>query len=412
MVEKLAIAGGKPVRNEPLPPPYPGALVMGEEEKRAVCEVIEHKSPFRYYGPDMLNTVSRFERALEEYLGINHALGVSSCTAALKVSLVALGVGPGDEVIVPAYTFIACVSAVVAAKAVPVFVEVDDSLNIDVDDLSTRITPRTKTIMAVHLQGVSCDMDAVLAVADRGNVPVLEDCAQAFGATYRGRQVGTLGRMGVFSLQMNKLITAGEGGCVVTDDGDLFHRAVRCHDHGNLREFEGGTPLLGENYRMSELTGAVAGVQLEKLEGMLAKMKRAKQEIRAGISSIDGLAFRRVPDGAEDIGTSIIFFAPTGETATAFVDALNAENIGSSQMYGGAIYDAYPQVLNMSTATPEGCPFTCPHYHGKLSYHHGMCPRTESLAERLVYIPLAPTFEDREIADVANGVRKVAAHVL
>jgi len=412
MIEKLAIEGGKPVRNEPQPPPYPGALVMGEDEKRAVLDVIEHKSPFRYYGPDVLNRVSQFERSLEKYLDINHALGVSSGTAALKVALVAMGIGPGDEVIVPAYTFIACISAVVAARAVPVFVEIDDSLNIDVDDLPGKISPRTKAIMAVHLQGVSCDMDAVLAAADHSDVAVLEDCAQSFGAVYKGRRVGTLGKMGVFSLQINKLITAGEGGCVVSNDRDLFLRAVRYHDHGNLREFEGGTPLLGENYRMSELAGALAAVQLERLEGMSARMKRTKQKILKGISDIDGVRLRRIPDGTEDIGTSVIFFAPSGKTAKEFVRALNGENIGSDQMYGGAVYDAYPQVLNMATATPEGCPFTCPHYDGKVSYHYGMCPATQGLAERMVYIPLAPTFEDRDIADVVTGVRKVAVHVL
>ncbi|MCK4872039.1 MAG: DegT/DnrJ/EryC1/StrS family aminotransferase [Phycisphaerales bacterium] len=412
MAETLAIDGGKPVRNEPLPPPYPGALLMGEEEKRAVLEIIEHKAPFRYYGPDVLKKVSQFERSVERYLEINHALGVSSGTAGVKVALVALGVGPGDEVIVPAYTFIACVSAVVAARAVPIFVEVDDSLNIDPYDLRDKISPRTKAIMVVHLQGVSCDMDAVVAIADSNGVAVLEDCAQSFGAVYKGRKVGAFGKMGVFSLQINKLITAGEGGCVVTNDRDLFHRAVRCHDHGNLREFEGGAPLLGENYRMSELAGAVAVVQLQKLEDLVAKMTRVKQEILRGIGDVAGITFRRIPDGAEDLGTSVMFFTPSAKTAADFVKALNGENINSSQMYGGAVYDAYPQVLNMSTATPEGCPFTCPYYDGKVRYYHGMCPRTEAFARRLIYIPLAPTFEDREIADVVIGVRKVAAHVL
>jgi 8-amino-3,8-dideoxy-alpha-D-manno-octulosonate transaminase len=412
MTEKLAIEGGAPVRSKPLPPPYPGALVMGEEEKQALIDVIEHQSPFRYYGPDVLNKVTGFERSLESYLGVKHALGVTSGTAALKTALVALGVGPGDEVIVPAYTFIACVSAVVTARAVPVFVDVDDTLNIDPRDLEARISPRTRAIMVVHLQGVACDMDAILATARRTGIAVLEDCAQSFGASYKGRRLGTLGKAGIFSLQMNKLITAGEGGCVVTDDRGLFHRAVRYHDHGNLREFEGGVPFIGENLRMSELAGALAGIQIAKLDGIIATMKRAKQKIIAGIKDIDGITFRRILEGAEDIGTSVIFFAPTAGIAKAFTDALNAENIDSSQMYGGTVYDANLQVLGMSTATPEGCPFTCPHYHGKVSYHHGMCPRAEDLAGRLVYIPLSSTFGNQEIADVVKGVRKVAAHIL
>ncbi len=411
-MEKLAIEGGRPVRDDPQPPPYPGALVMGEEEKEALLQVIDARSPFRYYGPDLLGKVSEFEGAVADYLGIEHALGVTSGTASLKVGLQALGVGPGAEVIVPAYTFIACVSAVVAARAVPVVADVDATLNLDPEDLETRITPRTRAIMAVHLQGVSCDMDAVLAVAGKAGVPVIEDAAQSFGATYRGQKVGTLGQVGIFSLQMNKLITAGEGGCLVTGDRDLYLRAVRCHDHGNLREYEGGTPFLGENHRMGELAGALGVVQMRKLEGMLTRMKRAKREILLGLADLEGLTPRQEVEGAEDIGTSVIFFAPTAKTAKRLIEALNAENIASSAMYGAAVYQASPQVMNMSTVTAEGCPFTCPHYHGEVNYHPGMCPVAEDLAARTIYLPLAPTFGDREIEDVVRGVRKVAAHVL
>ncbi len=412
MTDKLAIDGGTPVRDKPLPPPYPGALVMGEEEKAALIEVIDHKSPFRYYGPDMLFKVSEFERDLENYFGIKHALGTTSCTAALKIALVALGVGPGDEVIVSAYTFIACASAIVAAKAVPVFVEVDTTLNINPVDLEAKITTRTKAIMLVHLQGVACDMDTILPIAKKHNIAVLEDCAQSFGTHYREQKVGTFGNVSVFSLQMNKLITAGEGGFVITDDRDLYYRAIRYHDHGNLREYEGGGAFLGENYRMSEFAGALGVVQLKKLGDIIARMKKAKEEILKGIIDIEGLEFRRIPDGAEDIGTNVIFYLSSTEITKRFIEALNAENIDSSAMYGGAIYDTWPQVLDMSTATPEGCPFTCPHYKGEVKYHHGMCPATEDLAERLVYIPLSPTFSEQEISDVITGVRKVAGHVI
>ena len=266
--------------------------------------------------------------------------------------------------------------------------------------------------MAVHFQGVACDMDAILDVAERKKIAVLEDCAQSLGAGYRGRKVGTLGKMGVFSLQINKLITAGEGGCVVTDDQDLFLRAVRSHDHGNLREMKGGIPFLGENYRMSEFAGALGVVQLAKLEVMLAKMKRAKQKILKGINGINGIALRKIPEGADDIGTSVIFFVKSDKIAEKFVHALSGENIHSNQIYGGTVYNAYPQVFNMSTATPEGCPFTCPHYSGKVSYYHGMCPNSEGLAGRVIYIPIAPTFGDQEIRDVVRGVHKVADCIL
>ena len=412
MTEKLALKGGRPVRQEPLPPPYPGALIMDKKEKQALSEIIEHKSPFRYYGPDLLKKVSEFEKSLVKYFKIKYALGVSSGTAALKVALVALGVAPGDEVIVPAYTFVSCVNAVVSARAVPVFVEIDDSLNIDPKDLKKKISARTKIIMAVHLQGVSCNMDAIMKVAKQNNVAVLEDCAQSFGASYKGHKLGTIGKMGIFSLQMNKLITTGEGGCVITNNRNLFLRSVRYHDHGNLREFSGGTPFLGENYRMSELAGALGVVQMKKINDILIGLKKAKQKILEKIKGIKGLQFRNIPDGAEDIGTSVIFFTPTDKIAKKFVAALNAENISSSRFYDGAVYKVYPQVRNMSTVTQEGCPFTCPLYKGKVNYYQGMCPKTEEITERLVYIPLAPTFSKKDIDDVAIGIRKVAAYLL
>jgi len=212
MNKTLAIDGGSPVRTVPLPGPYPGATIIGEEEKRAVNEVLERRSPFRYYGPDPAYAVNALEQKVASLIGIEHAVGVTSGTAALIVALRALGVGPGDEVIVPAATFYGCVNAAVACQAVPIFADLDDSVSISAESVERVITPRTRAVMVVHWRGAAADLQPLLDVGARHGVPILEDCAQSFGAEYGGRYVGSLGDINIFSFQMNKVISAGEGG--------------------------------------------------------------------------------------------------------------------------------------------------------------------------------------------------------
>ncbi|RLG98512.1 glutamine--scyllo-inositol aminotransferase, partial [Candidatus Bathyarchaeota archaeon] len=211
MPEKLAIEGGKPVREKPLRGGWPGAMMIGEEEKKAVLEVLESKSLFRYYGPNPKYKVAQFEKEFAEFIGTRYALAVTSGTAALNVGIAALEVGPGDEVIVPAITFIASAGAVACQRAVPIFAEVDYSLGLDPEDVEKKITERTKAIMPVHLQGVPCRMDELMEIAEKHGLKVIEDCAQAAGAKYKGRRVGSIGDVGAFSLQLNKLITCGDG---------------------------------------------------------------------------------------------------------------------------------------------------------------------------------------------------------
>ncbi|MEA4890640.1 MAG: aminotransferase class I/II-fold pyridoxal phosphate-dependent enzyme, partial [Clostridiaceae bacterium] len=191
--QELALNGGKPVRSTPLPAAYPGADVYSEEEKQAVMAVIEHKSPYRYYGPDVLNKVKSFEKDLARLAGCKNALGVTSGTASLVVALKAAGIGPGDKVIVPACTFIATVGAVIIAGAVPVFADVDESMSLDPAAIDALADRYTKAVMPVHLLGNPCDMDNLMAAARRHNLIVIEDDAQSFGSSYKGHFCGSIG---------------------------------------------------------------------------------------------------------------------------------------------------------------------------------------------------------------------------
>ncbi|HUX20021.1 MAG TPA: DegT/DnrJ/EryC1/StrS family aminotransferase, partial [Spirochaetia bacterium] len=302
-VKDLALHGGPKAKRSENLPMFPGGLEIGEEEKKEVLEVLDAKYLFRYYGPKQApSKVGRLEEEYRAYLGAKHCLAVNSCTSALITALVAVGVGPGDEVIVPAYTFFASVAAVVAAKATPIVAEIDDTLTMDPKDIERRITSRTKAIVVVHMRGIPAQMDEIMAIARKHKLKVVEDVAQANGGTYRGQKLGTFGDAGCFSLQFHKIITSGEGGIVSTNDDLIYTRAQAYHDVAACwrkerfapPEFEGEI-FFGVNFRMSELTGAVALAQLRKLEMLLGRMRENKNRIIAGLAGVRGIDLRRIP---------------------------------------------------------------------------------------------------------------------
>jgi 8-amino-3,8-dideoxy-alpha-D-manno-octulosonate transaminase len=415
----LAIDGATPVRTEPLEFAK-GAALLGEEEAEAVAAVVRSRSLFRYKGEHAAGTVADFEQAARDTLATTFATAVSNGTAALRCALAALGVGCGDEVVVPAFTFIATANAVVAAEAVPVFAEIDDTLGLDPDLLEDNITDRTAAIIAVHLENVACDLSRVLAVAHAHGIPVIEDAAQSLGATYQGRALGTFGALGAFSLQQEKNITAGEGGLVVTDDETLYLRATRYSDQGGQfvtsyaseRGDELSQPFAGENLRMGELAGAVAGVQLQRLPLILSALRTNKRRMLDGIDAYDGLVRRRLPDPDGDGSSSITWFLPEARLAKRFAAALRAEGVPCAQMYRGRPVYLSPSLLARRTASDRGGPWACAEHPTDRTYHEGLCPRTESLVARSVIVPVGVGYDERDCDDVATAVNKVAGALL
>lgn len=421
ITETLAIDGGTPVRPRNKPLHYgKGVELLGAEERAAAIEVIESRSLFRYYGPNFAARTAAFEEALRTRLDATHAVATASGTAALRTALAALGVGCGDEVIVPAYTFIATINAVVVAGAVPVFAEVDASLNLDPDDVAVKVSERTVAIMPVHIENIACDLGGVLRVASDRGLAVIEDAAQSLGATYRGKAVGTHGDIGAFSLQLEKTITSGEGGALVTNDAHLFGRAARYQDqggqfftsHGGGRGDDAVEDFVGENLRMTEIAAAIATAQLGKLDRILAALRANRERIAKQVGAIDGLTerLRHDPDG--DACSSLTWFAPSKDHAKRFVRALIGEGIPSARMYNGLPVYATPSILERRTATGKGGPWNCAEHPCHLDYAMGMCPTTEDLAARAVTVPVGATYDEADCDDVAASVVKVAAHVL
>ena len=424
-VKDLALHGGPKAKRSENLPMFPGGLEIGEEEKKEVLEVLDAKYLFRYYGPKQApSKVGRLEEEYRAYLGAKHCLAVNSCTSALITALVAVGVGPGDEVIVPAYTFFASVAAVVAAKATPIVAEIDDTLTMDPKDIERRITSRTKAIVVVHMRGIPAQMDEIMAIARKHKLKVVEDVAQANGGTYRGQKLGTFGDAGCFSLQFHKIITSGEGGIVSTNDDLIYTRAQAYHDVAACwrkerfapPEFEGEI-FFGVNFRMSELTGAVALAQLRKLEMLLGRMRENKNRIIAGLAGVRGIDLRRIPDADGDTAVCVILFVRDENKVKGFVEALQAEGIEAAGIYNKGIpdwhvYHHWRILLDKRMPTEKGCPFNCPLSGPAPDYSENDYPVTKDWLHRSVHIDIPPQMTAEACDEIAEGIRKVAEVLL
>jgi dTDP-4-amino-4,6-dideoxygalactose transaminase len=360
--------------------------LIGDEEIAEVLDVLRSRRLSRY-GPDDESfpaKVRSFEEAVAREAGARFALALNAGSSGLFVALLALGIGPGDEVIVPGFTFVATISAVVYARATPVLAEIDSTFNLDPDDVEARITPRTRAIIAVHMLGNPARLAELRAVADRHGLALIEDAAQAFGATYRGRWLGTYGDVGVYSFNEYKTITCGDGGMVVTNDEGLYRRCFAIHDQGHSplrRGIEiGARPFLGLNFRMTELEGAVLLAQLRKLPMIRARLRANRDLVRSIIAELPRLEFRELPDPEGDLATHLVVSFPDAAIAKSVTRELGAITLDHS---GWHVYSEMEHVLARRTPTGRGCPFDCPCRAGDGPlYRRGMLPRTDELLGR------------------------------
>ena len=414
-IEKLAIHGGQPVYAGAWPSSFHGSEEFADEEKEAVLRVLDKKRVFRFLARGIEDSeAAQLEAGYREFIGRAYALAVNGGTAALITALVAAGVGPGDEVIVPAYTFIATAAAVIAARAVPVIAEIDQSLNLDPADFARKITRYTKAVIPVHMRGVPARMDEVMEIARPKSLRVIEDVAQANGGMYKGRMLGAIGDLGCFSLQQYKVITAGEGGVVVTDNEELYQRALMTHDSA-IRFWKGDSEIpsfAGENYRLSELNAALALAQFRKMPAILERLRALKARVVSQIRYLPGIELQDVPDPAGDCGIALIFFCPTAELAKQFSAALKAEGIPNGTMYDNTIADRHiyrnwDYVLAKRGTTPAGCPWSCGAYKGQVEYSADMCPRSLDYLGRAIHVGFSQRMTLEHADLIAAGIQKV-----
>ena len=394
----------------------------GNKQKiKAILEAdanIQGPHLFRYYNPKP-SRVAAAEQAMAKLVGVKHCLAVNSCTSALVAAFRALGIGAGDEVIVPAYTFLATAATVVAANAVPVIVEVDDSLNLDPEAAERAITPRTKAIAAVHMRGAPAQMDALLDLSKRKGIPLVEDVAQAAGGSFQGRRLGSLGTIGCFSFDFYKVIVSGEGGFVTTDDEWLYTRAQSWHDTAACwrpdrfaRERREGELFAGENYRMSELEGAVALAQIRKTDTILAGYRRAKKLIKDGIVKSPRVHFRRLTDAQGDPGICLILFLPDADVTRRAIEAMHAEGVPAGGVYDSKvrdwhIYTYWEHILDQKSVAKDRLPWSAVPAAELPHYSREMCPRTLDLLGRSIHIEINPGYSADDCSAIALGINKV-----
>ena len=379
-----------------------------------MLDVLRRRSLFRYYGLKKPRYAELLERSACKFYGTKYALAVNSGTGALCTAMTALEIGPGCEVIVPAFFWVATAGAVVGAGAIPVLCEVDDSLCMDPQDLARRITPRTRLIVAVHMAGVPCDMKAIMAVAGKRGVPVLEDCAQANGGSFRGRKLGSFGTLGTFSLQWNKNATAGEGGLLVTNDQKLHERCVAAHDLGipwvGSAPSLTGTVTWGSGRRMSELVAAVASQQFKKLPAIVRHMRASKQRIKAMLAGTPGLSFRRLNDEAGDAGPFLVLLLEDEAKAVRVVERMKAAGLQSAVRltdYGLHIYYNVPQLVGKVPLSPAGNPWSLPqNQKSKHDYRKGACPQSDALFARSILLPIPSRLTPRQEVVAAEIIKR------
>jgi dTDP-4-amino-4,6-dideoxygalactose transaminase len=397
--------------------PGPGVELIGEEEIAEVLEVLNSRYLSRYGpsdDPAFGAKCRRVEQEVAAMAGVRYGLGLSGGgSSGLWLALLALGVGPGDEVIVPGFTFVATISAIVYARAVPVLAEVDQTFNLDPVDVEARITPRTRAIIAVHMLGAPARLTELKAIADRHGIALVEDCAQAFGASFGGRGVGGIGTIGVYSFNEYKTITCGDGGMIVTDDEALYGRAFAMHDQGHAPDRLGSKyatrPFLGMNFRMTELSGAVLLAQVRKLDAIRSHLRANKAIVKSALADLPGLEFRELVDPDGDIATHCVVVLPTADIAQGIAAELGSITLDKS---GWHVYSNMEHVLERRTVTGKGCPFDCRCFHEEeVVYRRDMLPRTDALLARSISIGigvfdanLAPFgLRMRDDADVARA---------
>ncbi len=413
--EKLAIDGGTPVITDGIPGGMHGPSVIDQREIDAVTAVLKSTNLFRFCED---SNVAAFEAEVAEFLGVKHTLMLNSGTSAIVCALTGAGIGPGDEVIVPGYTYIASAAAVVGVGAVPVIAEIDESLGMDPQDLEKKITPYTRAIIPVYMQGVPARIDDLVAVARKHNLKIIEDCCQCVGGQYKGRFVGTIGDAGAWSLNYYKVITTGEGGLVYTNDYEIYEKASFASDPAMpmwMSDSEWKTPPFSRQcYRPSEIMGAIARVQLSKISGILSHTRKLKKAFISELAEPKGYQRQHVDDPEGECGVSAAIIVRDQELAKRYAEALQAEGLGAGTAYNAGfpdrhIYSYWDSILNKNSHHPSGYPWKDPSYKGNVEYSRDMCPQTLSILSRALRFGFNVNTQEEHAKLMAAAINKVDA---
>jgi perosamine synthetase len=412
-MEQLAIDGGTPVRTKN---PIVETDVFEQEEYDALMEVARSKKLRR------AEVTLEYERTIADWFGVKHAIAVSSGTTALHIALAAFGIGPGDEVIVTPYTFVASNTAVLEQNAIPIFADVDPvHLTLAPEDVARRITPRTKAIIPVTISGTPVDMDPLMELAREHNLWILEDACQSLGARYKGQLVGTMGHVGVFSSITGKITNTGEGGFVITNDTDLFEKMWGYMDFSRRKSLGPASKyhwdLPCTNYRITNMQAAIGIQQMKRAWNMIEKRTENAHYLSEKLADVPGIVLPAEPSWGdrvyfyylirllpEVLGTDMLNFA----VALAEEGVYNINYLSTTRWMIPQHLE--PLFVNKAGYGGTKCPFECPWYEGEVEYYAGLCPDAEKACEEVFWLAsVHPLLQKQDLDDIAAAVSKVVS---
>jgi dTDP-4-amino-4,6-dideoxygalactose transaminase len=387
---------------------------IGNEEVEAIERVVKSRELFRFNKGN--REVASFEKEFAGKIGAEYCLALTGGTAALISALVGIGAGPGDEIIVPGYTFMATALAVVAVGAIPVIAEINDSLTIDPNDVERKVSKYTKAVIPVHMLGLPCNMDKIMEIAQKHNIFVVEDACQADGGSYGDKRLGTIGDVGAFSFNYFKIITAGEGGALVTDDESIYERALIYHDGGTAFRAHAGrlkTPIFaGHQLRSNEIAGAILRVQLQRLDSILSDLRKVKKSFMEKLEGEKNIKFITSNDIKGDCGSWVGFILPSEEAARKFAasEGINTEVLINSSKH--VYFDWEPIMEKRGSHHPLLDPFKMlQNKNLNMNYHKEMCPNTLDILRKTVKIGMNPDWSKEDIEKKAEACKKAAANL-
>jgi 8-amino-3,8-dideoxy-alpha-D-manno-octulosonate transaminase len=395
----------------------PGSELFGAEERKEVMDVLETGIMFRYNHDQQRKGIwkaKEFERELADFVNVKYAHVVSSGSTAVATMMAACGIGAGDEVIVPPFTYIATVEGALLNGAIPVFAEIDDTLCLSPEGIRAAITPKTKAVVLVQMCGAMARMDEIINLCKEQNIMLIEDTAQALGASYRGQMLGTFGIMGAYSFDFFKIITAGEGGAIITNNEQLYKNADMYSDHGHdhIGDNRGmeNHPVLGFNYRISELHAAVGLAQLRKIKYILEKKKANKRILKEAISKYPEVSFRFLPDPEGDSATFLSFFMPTEDLARATARELAKAGIGVNYWYDNNYHYIrnWEHLKEMKTIAKIPIEIL----GSRQDYRTLQLPQSDLIMGRLISIGIRITWTEQDLANIIDKIEHIFKEVL
>ncbi|MDR1876546.1 MAG: DegT/DnrJ/EryC1/StrS family aminotransferase [Flavobacteriaceae bacterium] len=395
----------------------PGYELWGDEEKKHLNDVIESGILMRYNFESVRNNhwkAKEFEQAIQKRMKVNHVQLTSSGTTALLTALNAAGVGAGDEVILPTFTFVASFEAVLSVGAIPVLVDIDDTLTLDPLAVEKAISPRTKVIMPVHMCGAMADITKLKELAKKYNLLLIEDACQSFGGTYKGKYLGTIGDLGCFSFDFVKTITCGEGGAVLTNNDEYYLNSNQYTDHGHdhigTNRGAENHPNLGLNYRISELNAAVGLAQFEKLDKILSVQRKNKKILKDALKEVEGVEFRRIPDETGDNASFLSIFLSTKELAKNVSQALNSKGIANAYWFDNNWH--YIRKWDHLKLLKTLAPLYKEHKELLPNYANADYSRSDAIMSRTVTIPISLLWTDEKLTQKADIIKETVSKAL